>query len=59
MQRGHLIVRAVQPRYESPFEALAAAALAYADTDTGDDESYKRASIRLRMAALRFARGRR
>ncbi len=42
--------------YSSPWERLTAAALAYADADDGDDESFARARDRLRKAAVAYGR---
>jgi hypothetical protein len=56
LQEGRLEVTAARTRHASPWDMLAEAALRYADASTGDDEEYERASARLRMASLRYAR---
>lgn len=52
--RGQSMSTPLAPAYESPWERLTAAALAYADA-SDDEEEFARARDRLRKAALAYA----
>ncbi|QDE83294.1 hypothetical protein BHS07_17990 [Myxococcus xanthus] len=52
--RGQSMSTPLAPAYESPWERLTAAALAYADA-SDDEEEFAKARDRLRKAALAYA----
>lgn len=53
--RGQSMSTPLAPAYESPWERLTAAALAYADASDDEEEEFARARDRLRKAALAYA----
>ncbi|QDE83188.1 hypothetical protein BHS07_17385 [Myxococcus xanthus] len=55
MTRGRSMSTPLAPAYESPWERLTAAALAYADA-SDDEEEFAKARDRLRKAAMAYAR---